>query len=54
MTSTPNMYTAAHSSDRELDLMLRLLASYCGSLTIIGEKLSFEYQRYVQEKHDKT
>jgi hypothetical protein len=53
-TSTPNVYTSGHDEDRELDLMLCLLASYQGNLTIIGDGLEFEYERYISENREQV
>ena len=48
-TSTPNVYTSGHDSHRELDLILCLLKSYQGDLTIIGDRLKYEYERHISE-----
>jgi hypothetical protein len=49
-SATPNHYTSLHEAPRELDLMLRLLASYDGDLEIVGNKLALEYERYITTK----
>jgi hypothetical protein len=46
-TTTPNVYTSGHDAELELNLMLRLLASYQGNLIVIGDNLASEYERYV-------
>lgn len=49
-TNLSNTYTSDHNADLELDLILQLLASYQGQLTIFGENLESEYERYTHEK----
>jgi hypothetical protein len=53
-SAEPNQYTSAHDEGLELDMMLRLLSSYKGNLTIIGKYLATEYECYVQSKTDKN
>ena len=48
-TTTPNHYTSAHDEDREVAMLLELLASYRGELRIVGDKLASEYERYICE-----
>ena len=49
----PNHYTSLHEAPRELDLMLRLLASYDGELEIVGTKLALEYERYINTEQER-
>ena len=51
-TTTPNHYTSAHDKEKELGLLLELLASYPGELRIIGDKLTAEYESYTRERRN--
>jgi hypothetical protein len=53
-TALSNNYTSDHNADLELNLIVQLLDSYKGKLTIYGENLEYEYERYISEKTSKT
>ena len=42
----PNTYTSAHNRKLELEILLKLLASYRGELTIIGDQLKSAFEHY--------
>lgn len=48
-STTPNHYTSAHDKNKELALILGLLASYQGELIIVGEGLASKYEEYLCE-----
>jgi len=45
-TVTPNAYSPGHNRDTELSFLLKLLSNYHGDLTIIGEVLRSEWERF--------
>lgn len=49
-TDTPNAYTPAHSSDKELGFMFHHLDQFAGEVVIIGEILDREW-RHHKERH---
>jgi hypothetical protein len=53
-TNLSNTYTSDYNADRELDLILQLLESYQGELTIYGENLECEYEQCTHGKADKA
>ena len=51
-SNTPNHYTSVHDPDRELDMILHLLASYSGQLNIVGESLGLKFTQYTHAETD--
>jgi lipopolysaccharide/colanic/teichoic acid biosynthesis glycosyltransferase len=43
---TPNAYSPGHSRDTELDFLLNLFSIYDGELSIVGEALRSEWERF--------
>lgn len=48
-TDMPNVYTSAHSEQKELQMILSILGQYKGNLTIIGDSLQQEYENSLSE-----
>jgi hypothetical protein len=45
-TATPNAYSPGHSRDTELDFLMNLFSTYDGELSIVGEVLRSDWEKF--------